>query len=352
MAKPQGDFADVAGGLEHHDGVAVPQLMRGDGAPGQLGVIDGSSTRVFVEDVFEPGPGHRSALGVYEEFRDAGGSTHRQPCPQITGCFLPKREGPLLAAFSVHTDAGCPMQGDVRQRKAHQFGDAQPAGEAKAQHGTVPGAKPRRRVRGVEDCSHCVHCKAPRQGLVMALCRNGVDLHDLLQGSGDAELDMAHEGLDRGEPGVAGRSTIATLLLDVGQEAEHEGRVDVFEAELRGSLPHTFAGKDEQQPKGVRVALAGVGLQPRSADGTCRSPFWRAAAGSSPKGTHGRPPPAACSADRGRGRARRPLWDAGGRGDAYRTLSAGSAALRWAADRQTGGPAPPRSVTYTSRRSG
>jgi hypothetical protein len=39
---------------------------------------------------------------------------------------------------------------------------------------------------------------------------------DLFQGRGSAELDIAHEGLDRREPSVPGCRHIATLLLDVG----------------------------------------------------------------------------------------------------------------------------------------
>ena len=85
-----------------------------------------------------------------------------------------------------------------------------------------------------------------------------MDLPDLFQSGWNAELDVPHEGLDRRKPGVAGRRGITALLLDVGQEVEHQGGVDVLEAELGGSLAQTFAGKDEQQPEGVGVSLAGV----------------------------------------------------------------------------------------------
>ena len=86
-----------------------------------------------------------------------------------------------------------------------------------------------------------------------------MDLPDLFQGGRDAELDVPREGLDRGEPGIASSCVVTTLLLDVGQEVEHQGRVDLLEAELRGPLAQTVAGKDEQQPEGVRVSLACVG---------------------------------------------------------------------------------------------
>ena len=62
MAEPQGHLSNVAGGLEHHHGTAVPELMGRDGAPNQSGMPGRRVTRVFVEDVFKPSPRHRRAL--------------------------------------------------------------------------------------------------------------------------------------------------------------------------------------------------------------------------------------------------------------------------------------------------
>ena len=70
---------------------------------------------------------------------------------------------------------------DLLQLKPHQFGDTQTAGETKMQHGAIANAEARRQVRCVEDCPHLVHREVPHQRLVVALCRNGVDLSDLFQ---------------------------------------------------------------------------------------------------------------------------------------------------------------------------
>src|SRR5271165_638612 len=258
MAEPECHLADVAGGLEHQYGTTVPKLVGRHGAPNQSGVSGGSGARVLVENVFEPGPCHRGAFSVDEELWDKGGSAYRQPGSEISGGLFPKRKRPLLAALSKDTDARCPVERDLRQRKPHQFGDAQPAGETEVQHSAVSNTEACRQIRGVEDCPHLADREVPHQRLVMALCRNGVDLPDLFQGGGDAEFDVPHERLDRRKPRIAGRCVVMTLLLDVGQEVEHQGGVDVLEAELRGSLAQTLAGKDEQQPESVRVRLASV----------------------------------------------------------------------------------------------
>jgi len=74
------------------------------------------------------------------------------------------------------------------------------------------------------------------QLLVMTLARNRIDLGDLLQGAGMPQLDVAHERLDRGEPQVAGRRTVAAVMFDVMQEREYHVRIDLLELEQRGRL--------------------------------------------------------------------------------------------------------------------
>ena len=94
--------------------------------------------------------------------------------------------------------------------------------------------------------------------LIVALARNCVDLGDLLQGAGVSQLDIAHERLDRGEPQIAGRRTVATIMLDVMQERDHHVRINLLELEQRGARVQAFGGKAEQQPEAVRISLAGV----------------------------------------------------------------------------------------------
>ena len=187
---------------------------------------------MLVEDIFEPRPRHCVAFGVDEELRDLGGSANRQPRSEVNGRFFPKREASLLAALSSHTDTRSWVQNQVCQREAHQFGDAQPAGEAEMQHRAVPNAETRRQVRSVKNCPHFTRRKMPHQRLVVALCRYGADPHDLFKGRRDAQLNIAHERLDGCKPRVSGSCFITTLLLDVGEEAQHQSGVEVFEAEL------------------------------------------------------------------------------------------------------------------------
>jgi hypothetical protein len=127
------------------------------------------------------------------------------------------------------------------------------------QHGAIPNTEAGRQIRRVKDCLHFVDREVAHQCLTVALCRDGVDLPDLFQSGWKTELDVPHEGLDCCQSGVAGRCVIAALLLNVGEEVEHQVGIDVLEAKLGRWFIQPLAGKHKQQPEGVGVSLAGVG---------------------------------------------------------------------------------------------
>src|SRR5664279_2538682 len=107
------------------------------GATHQSRTSGGAGAGMLIENVFEPRPCHRSAFGVDEDLRDTDGSANSQPGPEVSDGFFPKWKGPLLAALSADTNARGPVQSDLLQLKFHQFGDTQPAGETKMQHGAI-----------------------------------------------------------------------------------------------------------------------------------------------------------------------------------------------------------------------
>jgi len=66
----------------------------------------------------------------------------------------------------------------------------------------------------------------------MAFPWDGVDLPRLCQGGGHTELDIPDEGFDRGESSVARGRAVATLFLDVSEEVENQGGIDLLETHL------------------------------------------------------------------------------------------------------------------------
>src|SRR5258708_10250717 len=85
MAEPEGDFADVACGLQHDHRAAMAQLMRGYGAAAQRLADLSCFTRMLIQYVFETGPSHRRSLRIDEEFGCADIPSHREPSPQVSG---------------------------------------------------------------------------------------------------------------------------------------------------------------------------------------------------------------------------------------------------------------------------
>ena len=150
------------------------------------------------------------------------------------------------------------LQAEIGQRQLDQFGTRSPPAKAQVQHGAVPDAEPGRQVRGGEDRANLVHREMAHQFLVVPLGGNGVDLPHLLDHLGNAQLDIPHEGLDRGEPDVAGGCAVAALLLDMGEEVQHQRSIEVLEAELGWPQASTLTGEDQPKSQGMGVAFAGL----------------------------------------------------------------------------------------------
>ena len=69
------------------------------------------------------------------------------------------------------------------------------------------------------------------------------------------ERGVAAERVDRGEPGVAGPGTVATIMLEVVEERADQRRVEIIEVKLGWLFADLSCGELEQQPE--RVAVSG-----------------------------------------------------------------------------------------------
>ena len=76
---------------------------------------------------------------------------------------------------------------------------------------------------------------------------------------GVAQGGVAHERVDRGQPGVAGADAVAALGLEVVEEVQHERRVEVGQSERGGWSSGALLGEAQQQLERVAVGLDGAG---------------------------------------------------------------------------------------------
>ncbi len=93
----------------------------------------------------------------------------------------------------------------------------------------------------------------PHQARVGAVHGDGEDAADLVERGRDTVLEKAHEGADGGEPRVAGAGAVAPLVLQMGEEREHEGGVEVLDLEVGGGHAQATAREREQELKGVGI---------------------------------------------------------------------------------------------------
>ena len=84
----------------------------------------------------------------------------------------------------------------------------------------------------VEDRVNFVHREMPRQPLVMAFTRDGMDLLRLCQRGGHAKFDVPDEGFDGSESPVTGSRAVTTLFLDVTEKVENQRGIDLLDADL------------------------------------------------------------------------------------------------------------------------
>ena len=140
------------------------------------------------------------------------------------------------------------MSSDARSPVWHRHREQSP----------VATAEPGLRIRRTEQGFDFVPVEPGHGRAEMAFARHGQNalcegrVLRLVQG------DMAEEGADRGQAGVAGARLVAALVLDMAEEVAEEGGVEVFERQFRRRLLQLPLGVAHQQSEGVPVAGDGV----------------------------------------------------------------------------------------------
>jgi hypothetical protein len=213
---------------------------------------------VLGEDVLEPVTGERAAAGVEKELGAACQAAQREPSAERRRRRLPEWQEPLAPPFAPHVNGGLRLKGDLIKAQTDELGDPQPGGKGEVQHGAVAHAIASMRVRGVKHCLHLVARQVSHQPLVGLLGGDRQQAADLLEAGGHPVLDEAREGLDGGESRVAGARRVAPRGLEVIEEGEHEGHIEVLERQGRGLGAQPLGREDEEQLEGVGIGIAGM----------------------------------------------------------------------------------------------
>jgi hypothetical protein len=211
-----------------------------------------------LEHIFESRPGYGITASIEEEFGDGGLATDSEPSTKIGTGPLPNRQDSFASAFSEDSNERPRLKGHVIGSQTDQFGDSETCNKAYIQHGSIANSKPSLWVGDIQYGLHFFEREMCHHLSVGLLKRYRLNLPDLFQRGWYLILDIPHEGFDGGQSGVPRHRSIFALGLDVLQERENQGGIDLLQVKLRWTLAQPRSGILEQQAEGMRVGIAGM----------------------------------------------------------------------------------------------
>ena len=144
------------------------------------------------------------------------------------------------------TQMGARAKLDILAAQTEEFRRPQSGLHRHEQQGAVPASRPCLQVRGPQQGLDFVPVEKVHRPAGMAFVRHGQD--PLRQGRvlGLVRSDVAEEGTDRGQSGVARTRVVAALVLEMTQEGAEEVCVQVAEFQFRWGLLQHLAGMADQ----------------------------------------------------------------------------------------------------------
>ena len=207
---------------------------------------------------------------------------------QDAGGVAGQRGAAVLAALAAAVDVRSGAEVGVMDGEAGDLGDPQPGLGCQDEERVVTAAVPGRLVGRGEDRVELGGGEVADDGGGGALGLDGQHAADGVHLVGCLQGGVAEQGVDGGQPVVAGGGAVAPGRLQVSEERADGNGVQVGQVELGGLLAGLVVDVAEEQPQGVAVGRDRVrgggplGHQPvgeeRLQDGRERghrvAPFW------------------------------------------------------------------------------
>src|SRR5690242_15118219 len=121
MAEPQGNFSNIARGVQRVHCAGVPKRVRRNAFLPKRRLLRAGCSNVLCQNVFEPGSGHEVAASILEERRAFRVAADFQPITKGTRCLLPQRKDSLSSTFTYHVNAGLWVERQIRQLQSDQL---------------------------------------------------------------------------------------------------------------------------------------------------------------------------------------------------------------------------------------
>ncbi len=167
VPQPQRDLADVAGGLENHQGTNVPQHMGGclPARDRRLGPRCGRD--VQFEPLGEAASGHPPSHCIQEQVAVGNFGADGEPRSERTSRLLPQRQDAGPPSLAHDPDLVEPRHPDIVEAEADQFGAAEPgvvgepyrtiAKEGTSRYGQWPARLLTGRDQQIRECCESGH---------------------------------------------------------------------------------------------------------------------------------------------------------------------------------------------------
>ncbi|HEY5149758.1 MAG TPA: hypothetical protein VIJ23_08035 [Mycobacterium sp.] len=227
MPEPEGDDGQIGARFQKVNRRGVPQGVRRDRFAFQRWASAACDCDGTIETVTDArtGQGCAGPVGEYRVFRS--GPVTSKPAAQVAGGALPERDHTFFASLAVKQHRGAPVEQYVSYP---QTGDLRNAGAGVVERGehdgitvTVPGAS----VGCVQDRGDLCTGQVAQDGPIETLAGDGQHSLRDREGRGVADGRVAHKGVDRGQPGIAGADAVAALGFQVIEEVQHERSIQV-----------------------------------------------------------------------------------------------------------------------------
>ena len=142
----------------------------------------------------------------------------------MTRCF---------AALAVQVHGGLPVQQHVAYSQCGDLRDAGAGVVGGGEQDRVAVPAPGAAVGGGEDRGDLFAGEVAEHGPVEPFGRDGQHSGGDRQRGRVTDRGVAHEGVDRGKPGVAGAGAVAAFGLEVVEEVQHQRGVEIGQLERR-----------------------------------------------------------------------------------------------------------------------
>jgi hypothetical protein len=192
-----------------------------------------------------PAAGEQGAVGPAAEFCHPGA--------QDRGRLRGERGAAFFAPLAVAAQVRSLAEAEVLAAQADEFGHPKAALEQREEQGVVAAAGPGCPVRGGQEGLGLTGGEERDDRLFEALAGDGEHALDDRRVGRLAHGGVPEQGVDRGEPGVAGPGAVSPSVLEVVEEGPDQRRVEVGELEPGGRRARSLLGEGEQEPERVPV---------------------------------------------------------------------------------------------------